>query len=79
MRASTGPTARADGAGYRRLLGTHVQDGAEDHVAGGDSLGGGNVDRLGDPEVRDEGAARVEENVVRLDVAVHDTAGVCVL
>ncbi len=62
------------------LLGRHVRQGADDHADAGDlggALGlGGGVDRLGHAEVGDNGVAVLEQDVVRLDVAMDDAEAV---
>ena len=59
-----------------RLLGREVPQGADDEPGRGEAVGEV-VEPLGDAEVGELGvAARVEEDVGRLDVAVHDAAGV---
>jgi hypothetical protein len=56
------------------LLGCHVQGGAGHRVAGGDR---GDVGRPRDAEVdEDDRTVRSDQQVARLDVAVHDAAGV---
>ena len=58
-----------------RLLRRHVRGGSDNHP--GCREAGRQVARGGDAEVRERGpAARVEEDVVGLDVAVDDTAAV---
>ena len=56
------------------LLGREVRRGADHHAGGGDVRG---VGEDGDAEVRQVGAALgVEQDVARLDVAVHDAVAV---
>ncbi len=66
--------AGADVALAHRLLGRHVGGRAERHAG----LGHATVARLaggeGDAEVGDQGAAVMQENVLRLDVAMDDAA-----
>ena len=68
--------ARADVALTHRLLGRHVGGCAEGHTG----LGHATVARLaggeGDPEIGDEGAAIMQEDVLRLDVAMDDAPAV---
>jgi hypothetical protein len=58
----------------RRLFGTHVRWGAEGDARDGELLSSRLGDRAGDAEVGDDGVTALEENVLRLDVAVqHST------
>ena len=60
----------------RCLLGRHVRRRAEGGAELGDcrsaSIEARRVDRLGNPEVGDDGDAIRDQHVLRLDVAVHD-------
>jgi len=64
----------------RGLLGCHVQRRAERRAGVGEgrassvSTALGAAQRLGDAEIGNRGGAAGEQNVVRLDVAVHDAA-----
>ena len=59
------------------LFRAHVARRADDDARAGDRRPGGTnssrgVDRAGDPEIGDDRLAGVEQDVLRLDVAVHD-------
>src|SRR5206468_3383936 len=58
---------------FRPLLRTHVGGCAERDARLGEPLAARDSDRAGDPEIRYEGVAVFEQNVLRLDVAVHYT------
>ena len=65
-----GPGDRTAGG----LLGSHVEGGARHRVRAGDA---GDVGRPGHPEVdQHHGAVLLHQQVARLDVPVHDAAGV---
>ena len=62
-----------------RLLGAHVVRGAQRHPGLGHPGAAGTAHGQGDAEVGDEGGAVVEEDVLRLDVAVDDAVAVGVI
>src|SRR5439155_26174630 len=56
----------------RRLLRAHVGRGAHRDPRFSEPLPTGYRDRAPDPEVADDRMARLEQNVLRLDIPVHD-------
>src|SRR5207244_4593359 len=58
------------------LFGTHVVRCAERDAGLGEPVAARGRDRPGDPEIRDDGVAVFQQNVLRLDVAVHHTQAV---
>ena len=66
-----------------RLLGRHVRRGAKGHAELGDGLGlwptvTGRGDSSGHAEIGDHGRTAGQHDIVRLDVAMHDTVFVCI-
>ena len=60
-----------DGRLPDRLFGTHVGASAHGESGSGDSIPAGGADGSGDAEVGDDGSPAREQDVLRLDVAVH--------
>ncbi len=56
----------------RGLLGAHVRRCADGHAGLGQLLAAGHADCACDSKIRDDGMATGEEDILRLDVAVHD-------
>src|SRR5687767_14823440 len=59
-----------------RLLGAKVRGGADRDAGASERLSSRRRDRLGDPEVQDEGLAVLKHDVLRLDVAMHHALAV---
>jgi hypothetical protein len=53
-----------------RLLGTHVRRGPDGHPGLREALAARRVDRPRNPEIDDNGVSRLEQDVLRLDVAM---------
>ncbi len=71
--------AGVDGALAHRLLGAHVLRRAEAQSSLRHALAGGALHSERDTEVGDECAAIVQENVLRLDVAMNDVLAMCAI
>ena len=63
----------------QRLLRTHVVRRPHGHAGLGELVASGLADRPGDPEVRHQRVALLDQDVLRLDVAVDDAVGMGVV